>query len=137
MERQYLWVEHSDDLSFMLASLAVSSYKNTRGWVVVQYDEDGEPHRLGKTVFKTRELAIEFVQENLADEEHLPLIRQSEPLDMSLLFASYILALVLSVALAYTTENSSVFAATVVILTMVANIAALDDTSAHNQEEGD
>lgn len=137
MERQYIWIEHSDDLSFMLSSLAVSSYKNTRGWVVVQFDEDGEPHRLGKTVFKTRELAIEFVQENLADEEHLPLIQRSEPLDMSLLFASYILALVLSVALAYTTETSSVFAATVVILTMVANIAALDDTSAQNQEEGD
>lgn len=138
MERHYLWAEHCDTLSFMLASLAVCRYEDTDGWIIVQYDEDGEPHRLGKTVFKSKKLAMSFAETHLTEEAHqLPLLERAPGIDLSLLFASYVLAFIVAAAFAVATDSSVYMVAITIFLTMVTNAAALGEPPSPDQAPED
>lgn len=135
-QQQYLWAEHSDSLSFMLASLAVCQYEDTDGWVIVQYDENGDPHRLGKTVFQSKELAMRFAEANLTEEAHqLPLLERAPSIDPSLLLASYVLAFGIAAVFALATDHSIAMVAMTAGLTMITNAAALGEPIPLDQDE--
>lgn len=129
MERSYLWAEQGDTLSFMLASLAVCQYEDTDGWIIIQYDEDGEPHRLGKTVFKSKKLAMTFAETHLTDEAHqLPLLERAPAIDFELLVASYVLAFITASAFSLVIDSSIFLVTVTILLTIVTNAAALGES---------